>query len=259
MHPFFSPLSTALKNFRDPDGIYETVDASSRNTYIQWNVNDEHWRRLSTVLGMDLPPMFKTDSEWVERCFAKYDRVDQFLLKTHWRMVLIGQSGAGMFNHKDTLQSTSFQAQVAGRKRWHLCADSESPNLYGAGDVNTFNPDYKKYPKALDLNCYDVIVEAGMMIYYPANYWHQTRNLDDYTVSVSGTLVTEGNTPLISKEFTRECTEQRVRIFQAEVDLCKGLADCMSYWAVKPWEEDLMKDMDLASKNLNEVDGSRVY
>jgi ribosomal protein L16 Arg81 hydroxylase len=50
-----------------------------------------------------------------------------------------------MFNHKDTLQSSSFQAQVKGRKRWHLCSNAESKNLYKAGDVDTFSPNYEKY------------------------------------------------------------------------------------------------------------------
>jgi hypothetical protein len=97
--------------------------------------------------GMDLPPMFTSDDDWINECFGEYDKKnkDNFLIKTHWRMVLIGQKGAGMFNHKDTLQSSSFQAQVKGRKRWHLCSNAESKNLYKAGDVDTFSPNYEKY------------------------------------------------------------------------------------------------------------------
>lgn len=156
---------------------------SSRNTYIQWNVRAAEWERLR-LIGMDLPPMFRTDDSWISSCFSPLDRVDEFLVKTHWRMVLIGQTGAGMFNHKDTLQSTSFQAQVKGRKRWHLCSSEQDRNMYKAGDINAFNPDYEKFPNALDLDCFDDVVESGMMVYYPANYWHQTRNLDPFTMSV---------------------------------------------------------------------------
>jgi ribosomal protein L16 Arg81 hydroxylase len=53
-------------------------------------------------------------------------------------MVLMGEAGAGMFNHVDTLQTASWQAQIEGRKRWHLCAPSQTPHLYEAGDVDAF-------------------------------------------------------------------------------------------------------------------------
>ena len=146
-------------------------------------MNSADWDKLR-VLGMDLPPMFRTDDSWISACFPSPSLVDSFLVKTHWRMVLIGQRGAGMFNHKDTLQSTSFQAQVRGRKRWHLCGSEQDGNMYKAGDVNAFSPDYERFPNALGLDCYDHVVEEGMMVYYPANYWHQTRNLDSFTMSV---------------------------------------------------------------------------
>ena len=53
---------------------------------------------------MDLPPPFSTDDDWLLPCFEPVDRVDSFLIRTHWRMLLIGQENAGMFNHKDTLR-----------------------------------------------------------------------------------------------------------------------------------------------------------
>jgi len=195
-----------------------------------------------------------------------------------------------MFNHKDTLQSTSFQAQISGRKvrggeeqstggandgrsvattvvcialylttfysslrsspsrssqRWHLCPPSQDSKLYKAGDVNTFNPDYPKYPRALELDCFDDVVETGMMVYYPANYWHQTRNMDPFTLSVSGTLVTEGNAHLISKEFDRECDASKVvRIFNPEEKLCEGLRECKEHWAMKSWGGDMAEDVE---------------
>ena len=190
---------------------------------------------------------YSSDDDWINDCFDKEDDInkDNFLIRTHWRMMLIGQKGAGMFNHKDTLQSSSFQTQVAGRKRWHICHDRESKYLYKAGMVNGFAPDYDKYPEALKATCFDQIVGTGEMIYYPKNYWHQTRNLDDVTISVSGTLVTQENTAGITKEFRRECdTTQRVRIFQPETRLCEGLEKCFKIWREKSWEEDLAAKLE---------------
>jgi hypothetical protein len=159
-------------------------------------------------------------------------------------MLLIGQKGAGMFNHKDTLQSSSFQAQIEGRKRWHLCHNNQSPYIYGAGDVNTFAPDYAKFTKALELDCYDHTIEPGEMLYYPQNYWHQTMNLSPVTTSVSGTLVTKGNTKGITKEFMRECAPgAKVRIFVPEENLCKGLEKCYDLWTEKNWKDDIRRQL----------------
>jgi len=64
VHPFFTSLENALGNFDNPSGIYETVDASKRNTYIQWNVNYNDWEKFKS-LGMDLPPMYVQErSKW---------------------------------------------------------------------------------------------------------------------------------------------------------------------------------------------------
>ena len=112
--------AAAFNNFDSPKGTYKTVDASDRSAYVQWNMRSSEWSAF-TSLGMDLPPQFSTDDSWIEECFGPRGRVDDFLLRTHWRMLLVGQENAGMFNHKDTLRSASFQAQIEGRKRWHLC------------------------------------------------------------------------------------------------------------------------------------------
>ena len=38
--------------------------------------------------------------------------------------------GIGMFNHKDTLHSASWQAQLVGQKKWHICGPEEDQNMY---------------------------------------------------------------------------------------------------------------------------------
>jgi hypothetical protein len=68
--------------------------------------------------------------------------------------VLFGSKGAGMFNHMDTLRTASFQIQLAGVKRWHICGPSEHHKMYEASDVNAFAPDYDRYPLFLEADCY---------------------------------------------------------------------------------------------------------
>ena len=111
-----------------------------------------------------------------------------------------------------------------------------------------FNPDYITYPNALELSCYQVDVGKGEMIYYPENYWHQTMNMNEYTVSVSGTLVTNSNKLKMQKEFTRECTNENDkgnRIFGYEKDLCDGLDKAFDIWRNKDWEGDIVRDMEV--------------
>lgn len=244
--PFFSTVKNALDQFSNPTGLFDKVDASAPTAYIQWNVENSDWDKLVDKLEMKLPANFRTDDSWIEKCFGEDALSAKFHHRTHWRMVLIGQKGAGMFNHKDTLQSSSFQAQVLGRKRWHICDDSQTPYVYEAGKVNTFQPDYEAFPEMKKAVCYDVVVEAGEMIFYPKNYWHQTINMDDITLAVSGTLVTEENREAISKEFAYECREGKAksRIFNYEEDLCTGLEECYEEWRVKDWEGDVRRDVE---------------
>lgn len=47
----------------------------------------------------DIPFFFTKDEPWLEGCLPSDSLRNEFLLSTHWRMVLIGDRGAGMFNH----------------------------------------------------------------------------------------------------------------------------------------------------------------
>jgi hypothetical protein len=77
------------------------------------------------------------DAHWTARCMPSADRVSDFYLKTHWKMLLVGEQGAGMFSHKDVLRTASYQIQVAGTKKWHVCAPSQDQFVYSAGGLVT--------------------------------------------------------------------------------------------------------------------------
>lgn len=74
--------------------------------------------------------------------------------------MLIGNKGAGMFNHIDVLRSASWQAQVHGAKRWHICAPDQSRYL-SAGTLDCFHPDYEKYPlfDQANVNVFEMLLE----------------------------------------------------------------------------------------------------
>jgi len=132
-------------------------------------------------------------------------RLSHFYLTTHWQMLLLAEAKAGMFLHKDTLRSASWQLQLVGRKMWHLCSDANTPYLYKAGDVDMFSVDYDRYPLVLRAECYEVVLNEGEMLYYPSDFWHQTVNLDTPSIAISSTLVTPMNYMHVKHVLLEQC------------------------------------------------------
>jgi hypothetical protein len=64
------------------------------------------------------------------------------------------------------------------------------------------------------LACYESVVAAGDVIYYPAGWWHQTLNLDDLNVAISSSLLSRRDLDNFIAEIKREC-ENVVDIDQA--------------------------------------------
>ncbi|XP_043691865.1 lysine-specific demethylase JMJ30 isoform X4 [Telopea speciosissima] len=76
-------------------------------------------------------------------------------------------------------------AQVVGRKYVRLYPASISEDLYpydepmlsNSSQVDLDNPDEKQFPKAVDLDFMDCILEEGEMLYIPPKWWHYVRSL----------------------------------------------------------------------------------
>lgn len=58
-----------------------------------------------------LVEQFAADNLWVDQCLTP-ETWNQYFLKTHWRIILIGNENAGMFNHIDVLQTSSWHAHI---------------------------------------------------------------------------------------------------------------------------------------------------
>lgn len=201
------------------------------------NLNHDTWRRLQNDTGA-LPKLFSHEfhnQSWMLRCLHDQQTVDDFMLSTHWRMLLVGNDMSGMFNHKDTLEAGSWQAQISGRKRWHLCAPSQDPYVGRAGQVDSFRPHYDKYPAFENATCTDDVVGPGEIIYYPANYWHQTESLRDNhrrpSIAISGTVVDPYSHATVAKSLRRQCSANGTLRIPKHV--CDLLTDCY-----KVWEQD---------------------
>jgi hypothetical protein len=234
--PLFSNLSSAVVEVLDPgQGMYSGMeyDASLPGTYIQWNLSPAHWDRMKRHMGY-MPDNFVGDQSWLElgKCFTDADTRGRFFKQSHWNMLLVGERGAGMFNHKDTLRIASYQVQLHGRKRWHLCRGStEDRYMYKAGDVNAFAPDYEKYPLFKQAQCLQAEVGPGEILFYGTDWWHQTQNLDTPTISLSGSVIDAYNWQIAREAFMTEC--HTPRIMYPDEQVCAALERCYGLWKRK--------------------------
>lgn len=226
--PFFADMEASHRWILDPIGAYSSVDASQEGSVIQWNLAQDKWEDLLERGGpKHLPEVFS--DRWWTGCMGGQDATSLLYRSTHWKMLIAGERGAGMFNHQDYLPTASFQAQLAGSKSWHICAPDQTPNMYNAGDVDAFYPDYERWPKFKDAACLQTVVTPGDVIYYPENYWHQTLNHDTFSVALSSSIILKSNFEAVSERLSEECEGNRA-IFAPSDELCIPLKKCYKQW-----------------------------
>lgn len=230
VRPYIIPMETVVNEMQSPSGTYRT-DPEHPGTYSQWNVDTQVWGELEDEFGF-LPEQFTADDNWLYGCLADVDMIDTFLMSTHWRMLLIGTQGAGMFNHKDTLRTGSYQVQLLGAKRWHLCGPSQDKYMYKAGDLDLLSetPDYETFPRARNASCYDDVVRAGEFVFYPRDWWHQTYNVEDMNLAITGTLSDANNFDSVQREIARDCKKKNPNIIPINPRMCKRLQKCYEWW-----------------------------
>ncbi|MBF6139737.1 MULTISPECIES: cupin-like domain-containing protein [Nocardia] len=100
--------------------------------------------------------------------------------------VWMGQSGNLTPLHNDPWHGLLIQ--LHGRKRVRLFPPNEYHNVYGivprrVNDPYTrlpdqFDPDTADYPRLRRATSYDVVLDAGDVLYIPMFWWHQVESLD---------------------------------------------------------------------------------
>jgi len=228
VHPFFAGLSESFEWLHNPVGTYTAVDASEEGSYIQWNLLSDQFERMMGHSGAKQPlPKAFNDKWWKDDCLAAHEV--GFDIAVHWNLMLIGERHAGMFNHKDYLPTASFQIQLEGEKKWHLCAPDQDEFMYNAGDVDTFFPDYDTFPKFRDATCLQTTLEAGDVIYYPEDYWHQTLNLVTTSTALSKSIIRSTNYEGVQQRLREECAGAGA-IFAPNEAMCNQLEKCFERW-----------------------------
>ena len=236
VHPYLVPLARALGELAAPSGDFPLSAAPRGGRYLHFNMGTDAWRDYMAALApVAVPPHLATPDAWLARGLGEPLATD-FLIGNHWRMLLVGSEGAGMFHHQDLLKTASFQLQVAGVKTWHICAPSESPHLDVALDM--FAPDYARFPQGLRARCFLDAVEPGEFIYYPADYWHQTLNTParagELVLALTDTLVDASNFERVKAGLRDKCAAptpfNRGGMIQAVCDRMPNL--------FRVWDED---------------------
>jgi hypothetical protein len=113
VRPILMDMRAGIEDLRQTDVSLHSEfprGEESDGRYLQWNMNAGDWRRIRRLLG-DFPPLYESDGMWLDACLPSDPLRSEFFLQTHWRMLLIGRKDAGMFNHKDTIHTSSYQVR----------------------------------------------------------------------------------------------------------------------------------------------------
>jgi hypothetical protein len=100
--------------------------------YIQWRLHMGAWRQLKKSLG-GLPKWFTVDEAWLKECLPQRTPeewpADNWLRHCHWKVLVVGKRGSGMFFHADGIGTATYQLQIVGRKRWTVCSPHRPDTL----------------------------------------------------------------------------------------------------------------------------------
>ena len=91
--------------------------------------------------------------------------------------LFLGPAHAGFRLHVDIGQTSAWNVQLTGSKKWILFPPEQEEFLYG-GEVDAFDPNLEEFPLFAQAKKYECIVKAGELIFTPSGWWHQTKNLE---------------------------------------------------------------------------------
>lgn len=211
-HPIYLfRFKAAVKEFKKKPGdgmfgldeIYSPAAKDHPAKYLQLGLSQRDWAKLPIYEHVWLSQEFYT-------CLNQ-EQMDEYFVKTHWKILIIGQPGAGMFNHKDTLRSSSWHLHVTGRKWWRVCSNDW---------------------------CFEEILDEGDNLFYPYDWFHTTQCLDMPTTTLTSTIMTKQNKLALIDELWSECAYAKHN-FKFSGKLCDALEVCYDAvgHTVKNWRD----------------------
>ena len=196
-------------------------DAAGRYLHVQVTPVELEALEAAGDVPRDRNALLRGD-EWMDECLTAPEVRAEYMLKTHWQVLLVGSRGAAMFNHTDALRTASWHAHAVGRKWWYVCKGA-------AG------------------GCYEGVLEPGEVLSYGDGWAHLTQNLQSPTVAMTGTVVHAGNWHKVAQRLRGDCVTPAAMRLHFSAPLCDALDVCFGQWrrqwgagrgsAWPPWRE----------------------
>ena len=212
--PYLTRLPRAITELAlpngDPTSKFQRDPTAKTGRYLHLQLTPAMWVVLENqhVIPAQRHSHLHNDA-WLLKCLDDSDVLEEYHIKTHWKVLLAGAKGAGMFNHSDTLQTSSWHAHLAGEKWWYLCGrPSDDP---GGGRTR----------------CFETILQPGDILYYGTGWMHETQNLATPTITLTDTAVHRQNFHHVADMLHRECAYNHLD-FKFSAALCDNLDKCFT-------------------------------
>ena len=257
--PFLFRMRSAWRELEQPPGrgrfggaeIHEA--AGTPGKYLHLQLTEDQWKKLRKGGGMGSPiHKWLRGDGWMKKCIKDKAIRDEYHLKTHWKITLVGQPGAGMHNHSDALRTASWHAHVHSQPapvydgtnaRGGGAVAKEEEEEEAEGRLRRRRPGQKvrgKWwyvcgtgsgdgPYEGEQRCMEDVLMPGEILFYPQHYHHETQNLGGRTMTVTGTLVTAFNHWEVTSMLHGECTRKHLN-FRFSGPLCDALDECFVLW-----------------------------
>ena len=123
-NPYLTRLGRAVQQLLNPQDYskFNYDPTAMEGRYMHLQLTPPKWRELEAAGDIDTERHWHLKGdEWMDVCIPEPDLQSEYHLKTHWQIILAGSRGAGMFNHSDSLETSSWHATVLGTKWWYVC------------------------------------------------------------------------------------------------------------------------------------------
>ncbi|KAA0159456.1 hypothetical protein FNF31_04822 [Cafeteria roenbergensis] len=232
--PVITSASDALE-------FVENSGLAGNGSYAMVRLGATQTAAVRALMRPGYPALFDSDW-WLQSCLHSTAARDNVFLAVAWSILIVGSDSAGFHLHWDSINTGTFQFQVAGTKHWVVCDPRGEESFYDPGDIDAFAPDLKAYPafrEALTKHCAHVAVAPGEALFYPSNWWHATKS-DGATLGFVGRTVTRWNHKDVHQALRKRCDNPAPRTSKPppkgappalSKEFCSALDTCAELWA----------------------------
>lgn len=135
------------------------------------------------------------------------------------RWFYMGPKGSGSPLHLDIANTSAWNGVISGKKYWKFFPYDEEIFLHQLA-VDTFNPDYDKFPLFKNAKAITCIQNPGDIVFTPTGWFHQVHNLEA-GISITENFINETNAESIKKYILKHNITKFLPILNAVESLIK--------------------------------------